>query len=122
METAIKFERGTAGQRWRLRHLLTVAAASTTGIAYCLAAQEDEKNGFPLTAAMEWRKAAELFTPISLLSDRCWHHWERLMHLPRRLAEPITDCNEVVLQFSRVSKQATIPNHLINTFSIAAAA
>jgi hypothetical protein len=68
-----------------------VAAISSPvlAIAYCHAAQRDEKNGFPFTAAMEWRKAAELLNSIPAAADRCWRHWERLMQLPRRLADPI---------------------------------
>jgi hypothetical protein len=53
------------------------------------AAQRDEKNGFSFAAAMEWRKAAELSAPFTWLADRCWRDWERIMRLPRRLAEPI---------------------------------
>lgn len=53
------------------------------------AAQRDEQNGFPLTAAMEWRRAAELSEPIALLAEHCWREWERLMHLPRHLASAI---------------------------------
>lgn len=56
---------------------------------YCGAAKRDEHNGFPFTAAMEWRKAAEMSSWITLLANRYWREWERIMHLPRRLAEPI---------------------------------
>jgi hypothetical protein len=58
-------------------------------VRFGLAAQRDEQNGFPLTAAMEWRKAAELSDPIAPLTDRCWREWERIMRLPRRQAGPI---------------------------------
>lgn len=58
-------------------------------LRYRRAAQRDENNGLPFTAAMEWRKAAELSSWITLLSNRYWREWERVMHLPRRLAEPI---------------------------------
>ncbi len=96
MKSAIKFERN-AGHAGRVRRLLALAAGSTMAISYCLAAQQDEKNGFPLTAAMEWRRAAELFAPISLVSERCWREWERIVQLPRRFAVPIADSNEIVL-------------------------
>jgi hypothetical protein len=72
---------------WRtsiLRIMSTVHA-----LRYRWAAQRDEKKGFPLTAAMEWREAADLFAPIAPLAERCWREWERIMRLPRRLAEPI---------------------------------
>ncbi len=59
--------------------------------AYCRAAVRDERCGFPCTAAMEWRNAAELFAPEGKLSDRCWREWERIMRLPRRCAAPIDE-------------------------------
>ena len=99
MKSAGRFERDME-RAGRVRRLLALAAGSAMAIAYCLAAQQDEKNGFPLTAAMEWRKAAELFAPMSLLSDRCWSEWERIVQLPRRFAAPIADSDEIVLQFS----------------------
>jgi hypothetical protein len=68
---------------------MAVAFSSAIAVRYCLAAERDEKNGFPLTAAMEWRKAAELLTLVPLAADRCWRKWERIMRLPRRLAGPI---------------------------------
>ena len=52
-------------------------------------ARRDEKNGFPLAAAMTWREAAELFASITFLADWCWREWERITRLPRHLAEPI---------------------------------
>jgi hypothetical protein len=56
---------------------------------YCSrAARRDERNGFPHTAAMEWRNAAELLTPNTRAVEYCWREWERIMHLPRRLAGP----------------------------------
>jgi hypothetical protein len=56
---------------------------------YCSrAAQKEERNGFKYTAAMKWRSAAELFAPDTQAVEYCWHEWERIMHLPRRLAGP----------------------------------
>jgi hypothetical protein len=57
--------------------------------SYCSAAQRDERCGFRYTAAMKWRKAAELLAGVPTMAEHCWHEWERLMQLPRRLAEPI---------------------------------
>jgi hypothetical protein len=72
-----------------LPQLLTVAFNSSIAVRRCLAAQRNEKQGFPLAAAMEWRRAAELLTMIPLAANRCWREWERIMRLPRRLAGPI---------------------------------
>jgi hypothetical protein len=51
-------------------------------------AQREERNGFKFTAALKWRNAAELFAPDTRAVEYCWHEWERIMHLPRRLAGP----------------------------------
>lgn len=64
-------------------------AGPLLALRYRRAAQRDENNGFPLTAAMEWRKAAELSSWITLLANRYWREWERIMQLSRCLAEPI---------------------------------
>lgn len=69
---------------WWLWNLFIPARA----IGYGRAAQRDERNGFPYTAAVEWRNAAELFAPHTLAAAYCWRQWERIMRLPRRLAEP----------------------------------
>jgi len=58
-------------------------------LAKCLEARRDERNGFPFSAAMEWREAAGLCASISLLADYCWREWERIMSLPRQMAIPI---------------------------------
>lgn len=50
-------------------------------------AQREERNGFPYTAAMMWRSAAELFAPDTRAAECCWCEWERIMQLPRRLAD-----------------------------------
>ena len=55
---------------------------------YVWAAYRDELNGFPYTAAMEWREAAALLLPISLTAEYCWRQWERIMRLPRQKAMP----------------------------------
>ena len=47
------------------------------------AARRDERNGFPRTAAMEWRNAADLFAPNTRAVEYCWREWERIMHLPQ---------------------------------------
>lgn len=68
---------------------MTNVAASARAFQYCWAAHRDECNGFPYTAALEWREAATLFASNSFFADRCWREWERIMQLPRRLAQPI---------------------------------
>ena len=83
----------------RNNHKLAIAAvgawwlsnvvAPVKAFHYGRAAQCDERNGFPYTAAMEWRKAAELFAPKTRAAEYCWRKWELIMHLPRRLAGPI---------------------------------
>jgi hypothetical protein len=56
---------------------------------YRRAAKQDEDNGFPFTAAMEWRHAAELSSWVTPLANSSWREWERIIQLSRRLAEPI---------------------------------
>jgi hypothetical protein len=94
MATAVKPDGHSQLKGRHLPRVLIVAFSSAIAMRYCLAAERDEKNGFPLTAAMEWRKAAELLGPITPMSDRCWLEWERIMHLPRHLAGPICCGNE----------------------------
>jgi hypothetical protein len=71
-----------------MRRVLKLAGP-ILALRYRRAAQRDENNGLPFTAAMEWRRAAELSSWITLLANRYWREWERIMHLPRRLAGPI---------------------------------
>lgn len=85
--------------RHRNQRELTVAAASAqylVGIAamgkalhYARTAQRDEKSGSPYCAAMQWRHAAELVGESTVAADYFWQQWERVMQLPRRLANPI---------------------------------
>lgn len=77
--------------RDRSRSLLEVAGFEVIGrvLVKCQQARRDERNGFPFSAAMEWRDAAGLCASISLLSDFCWREWERIMRLPRQMATPI---------------------------------
>lgn len=70
---------------WWLRNVLVPVKA----LHLRRAAQRDERTGFPYTAAMEWRHAAELFAPNTLTSEYCWAQWERIMRLPRRVAAVI---------------------------------
>ena len=58
-------------------------------LRYWRAAESDERHGLPFTAAMNWRKAAELSSWITVVANFYWRQWERVMHLPRRLAGPI---------------------------------
>jgi hypothetical protein len=94
MKTAVKFEGRKRRTDRNLQQLMIVAFSSAIAMRYSLTAQRDEKNGFPFTAAMGWRKAAELLAPITPMSDRCWREWERIMRLPRHLAGPICCGNE----------------------------
>jgi hypothetical protein len=64
-------------------------AGPILALRYRRAAQRDENNGFSFTAAMEWRRAAELSSWIAPLANRYWRQWERIMQLSRRLAAPI---------------------------------
>jgi hypothetical protein len=83
----------------RNQHTPAIAAIGTWWVSnvivpakafhYSLAAARDERNGFPYTAAMEWRQAADLFPPRTRAAEYFWRQWERIMHLPRRLAGPI---------------------------------
>ena len=63
---------------------------------YGHAARRDERNGFLYSAALEWRHAAEVFGSNNVASDYYWSQWERVMHLPRRLAQPIDDSQPTV--------------------------
>lgn len=68
---------------------LSNAAAPAEAVKYVRAAQKDELNRFPYTAATEWRQAGEVFGSNTLAGEYCWRQWERIMHLSRRLARPI---------------------------------
>jgi hypothetical protein len=69
---------------WWLSHI----AGPCRAFPYACAAERDERHGLPYTAAMEWRKAAEL-TTNTRAAEYSWRQWERIMQLPRRLAGPI---------------------------------
>jgi hypothetical protein len=71
--------------------ILLTAKSNQRALAYCAAAEKDERAGFVLTAALEWRLAAEAFAWDTDEADRCWINWERLMGLPRALARLIAD-------------------------------
>ena len=86
-----------------------MAADSLRGLGYWRAAEKDEKDGFPFTAAWEWQRAAECFGWTAGLSDRCWREWERIVHLPRRLANPI---GESELSSVFVMQQVPAPDHV----------
>jgi hypothetical protein len=69
--------------------ILLEHAGRAKAVAYCKSAQEDETAGFVMTAAFEWRRAAECFGWDVDEADRCWCNWERLMRLPRWLAHAV---------------------------------
>jgi hypothetical protein len=70
---------------------LAQIAALRNAVHYVCAAHRDEQNDFPYAAALEWRKAAELFSSDTPMAEYCWRQWERIVQLPRRLAGPISD-------------------------------
>lgn len=72
---------------WWLSNIIVPAKA----FYYVRAAERDLRDGFPYTAAMEWQNAAELLPAKTRAVEYCWRRWEQIMHLPRRLAGPITD-------------------------------
>jgi hypothetical protein len=76
----------TSIRAWWLANVVANARA----FHYACAAQHDERNGFPYAAAMEWREAAELLVANTLPAEYCWRQWERIMHLSRRLAGPVS--------------------------------
>lgn len=69
--------------------ILLTAKSNERALTYCAAAENDERAGFLLTAAFEWRLAAESYAWDTEEADRCWRNWERLMHLPRMMANVI---------------------------------
>ena len=85
----------------RNNHRLAMAAVSARCLAhiaalrkavhYVCAAHRDEQNDFPYAAALEWRKAADLFGCDTPVAEYCWRQWERIVQLPRWLAGPISD-------------------------------
>ena len=119
MRPVIKFVSGGEGRpAWKVRRLLAAVGIATRAFRYCLAAQLDEKNGFPFTAAMEWQKAAYLFVPIGPFADLCWRQWERIVRLPRHMAAPISD----QLQRDARTSQHTVPTPAGNELSLLIAA
>ena len=69
---------------WWLSHIAGLVRA----FQYGCAAEREVRDGFPYTAAMDWRKAAGLFPANTRAAGYCWRQWERIMQLPRRLAGP----------------------------------
>ena len=70
---------------------LSTVAIPARAFQYGCAAERDERRGLQYTAAMQWRKAADLFPPDTRAAEYFWRQWERVMQLPRRLADPIED-------------------------------
>ena len=85
------------------RELVKGAAVLAHAMKYCRAAQTEEKNGFAFTAAVEWQKAAELLAPFPSLADHSWRQWERIMRLPRQLADAIAETQATNTQVSNLS-------------------
>jgi hypothetical protein len=122
--TAVAISYGAKAEQavCRIRRLPGIATGLKLGVGYWRAAERDEKNGFPFTAAMEWRRAAELFGPIALASGYCWREWERIMHLPRRLACPVVESAEVRLQYLLTFDSQKISKAAVNELPVALAA
>jgi len=89
---------------WWVRAAVVLAKA----LHYGRAAQRDERNGFPYTAAMEWRYASELFESGSLAADYCWGQWERIMHLPRQLAVPVSSSRHGIIPLNLTSARLVV--------------
>src|ERR1700687_638514 len=107
MKPAIKFVSGREGcPGWKVRRLLALAGTANLALRYGLAAQQDEKNRFLFTAALEWQKAAYLFAPFDPFADLCWRQWERIVRLPRHMAEPISAQQQHVARASQPSVPA----------------
>jgi len=90
------------------KRLFAVAFGWRRALSYYHAAQLDEKEGFPFTAAMEWRMAAELFSFVPIARQRCWGEWERITHLPRRFANPIVEDDAIVRQDAAAATGNTV--------------
>ena len=103
---------------WWLSNIAALAKA----FHYGRAAQRDERYGFHYTAAMEWRKAAGLFGPKTRAAEYCWRQWERIMNLPRRLAEPIGVSPMAAFPMERASATEPGMAHAIDDILFATAA
>lgn len=103
---------------WFLLNVVVPAKA----FQYGCAAERDERKGLPYTAAMEWRKAAELLTAKTRAAEYCWRQWERIMRLPRRLAGPIGLCNVVAFPSPVASASRPALRPAIDRISFADAA
>lgn len=90
---------------WCFSNLVLPAKA----LHYGCAATRDERNGFSYAAAMEWRKAAELFPANTRAAEYSWRQWERIMRLPRRLAGPVGVSRQAVFPFPPVSRPGIAP-------------
>jgi hypothetical protein len=91
---------------WWMRTVVVL----TKALHYVRDARRDERIGFPYTAAIEWRHAAELFIPGNLAADYCWGQWERIMHLPRQLAGPVSSSQPVIAALNPTSAWLVMNN------------
>lgn len=107
----------TVGAWW-----LSNVVAPARAFHYGRAAQRDERNGFPYAAAMEWRKAAELFSPKRRAAEYCWRQWEHIMHLPRRLAGPVGVSQPVAFPAQSSSASRPAIGSVVDQISFANAA
>jgi len=70
--------------------LLIAVERFNTAAEYRRRARCSEANGYPYTAAVQWRIAANLFRSEDWLAEKCWQAWERIMDIPRKFSQPIT--------------------------------
>jgi hypothetical protein len=98
MKSVDKFGSGDGYPSWKLQRLFAPAVTTILVLRFCVAARHDEKNGFLFTAAMEWHKAADLSASVAPIADRCWRNWERIVRLPRHLAQPISERSQRTAQ------------------------
>jgi hypothetical protein len=69
--------------------ILSEVTRFSEGAALHKTARQTEATGFSYAAAMQWRKAAELFESDPWLSEACWQQWERVMNLSRVFASAL---------------------------------
>lgn len=107
----------TLGAWW-----LANVVAPTKAFHYGRAAQRDERKGFWYTAATEWRTAADLVGPKTRAAEYCWRQWERIMHLPRRLAGAVDVSQPVPISLQSSSAWRPAIGSAVDKISFANAA
>ena len=67
MKIAAKQKSSGVWQTIKWRYVVALISGPMIGIAYCHTARRDERNGYVNTAAMEWRRAAELMAAMMIV-------------------------------------------------------